>query len=160
MGAAGAPVVSAPAAPMDAMMAYKSARAGEEAVNNSQGARAQRTQSQVGNAYSVGGKVGADRAKDEKLAQRIQNVASRAFYQIGPVWTDATYDAKKQKEVVKVRLYSPAYFALVRRNASLAKWAALGDQVLVAANATQAVQFGPDGKETLNETELRALAGK
>jgi hypothetical protein len=40
------------------------------------------------------------------------------------------------------------------------KWAALGDEVLVAANATQAVRFGPTGKETLTEAELKALAGK
>lgn len=148
------------AAPADASRTYKRARVGESAVNNSQGARAQRTQNQVGNLYAYAGKAGAERANDEQLARRIQNVANRTFYQIGPVWTDATYDTAKQKQVVKVRLYSPAYFALTRRNADLAKWAALGEQVLVAANATQAVQFGPEGRENLTEAELKALAGK
>jgi Ca-activated chloride channel family protein len=137
-----------------------SARMGESAVNASQGARGQRTQNQVGNVYTYADKAGAERKRDEALAQRIQNVASRTFYQVGPVWTDATYDAKKQKQVVQVRLYSPAYFALVRRNADLAKWASVGEQVLVAANATQAVQFGPEGRESLTDAELKALAGK
>ena len=93
------------------------------------------------------------------MAKRIKNVSNRAFYQVGPVWQDATFDDKKQTQVVKVKLYSPAYFALTRRNAQLAKWASVGDNVLIAANATQAVQFSADGKENLTDKEVDALAG-
>jgi Ca-activated chloride channel family protein len=151
---------AAPAAPAATTEGMKRARVGESAVNLSQGARAQRTQNQIGNVYAYGLKAGVERDKDEQMARRIQNVASRTFYQVGPVWTDAVYDAAKQKQIVRVRLYSPAYFALIRRNADLGKWAALGEQVLIAANATQAVQFGPEGRDSLTEAELRALAGK
>lgn len=151
---------AAPAAPAATTSAMKQSRVGESAVNLSQGARAQRTQNQVGNVYAYGLKAGAERTKDEQMARRIQNVGSRTFYQVGPVWTDAAYDAVKQKLIVRVRSYSPAYFALIRRNADLGKWAALGEQVLIAANATQAVQFGPEGRDSLTEAELRALAGK
>ncbi|MBC7808672.1 MAG: hypothetical protein H7145_21265, partial [Akkermansiaceae bacterium] len=80
--------------------------------------------------------------------------------QRGNQWTDATYDVKKQKQIVKVKLYSPAYFALTRRNADFAKWASLGDDVVITANATQAVQFAVDGKETLTDAEVKALAGR
>lgn len=155
-GAGGFPGGASAPAPLDAM---KSVRLGETAVNNSQGARAQRSQNQVGNVYSYAAKEGAERTREEALAQRIQNVAARTFYQVGPVWTDATYDSSKQKEIVKVKLYSPAYFALTRRNTDMAKWAALGEQVVVAANGTQAVQFGNEGRESLTEKELTALAG-
>jgi Ca-activated chloride channel family protein len=106
--------------------AAPAARTGESAVNASQDARAKRVQGQVGNRYTYAAKAGGERARDEALARRIQNVAGRTFYQVGSVWTDATYDAKKQNEIVKVKLYSPAYFALVRRNGDLARWAALG----------------------------------
>ncbi|HVK06819.1 MAG TPA: hypothetical protein VM490_25360, partial [Armatimonadaceae bacterium] len=136
------------------------ARSGEAAVNASQGARSQRAANQVGNYNVYALKAGQEKSRDEALSKRIQNVASRTFYQVGPVWRDATFDEKKQKEVVKVKLYSPAYFALTRRNAAFAKWAALGDQVLITANASQAVQFGSEGRESLTEKELDALAGK
>jgi Ca-activated chloride channel family protein len=135
-------------------------RKGESAVNVSQASRAQRTQSQVGNAYAYNQQAGADREAGAALARQIQNVASRTFYNRANIWTDAGFDAAKQKQVVKVKAFSPAYFALTRRNADLAKWAAVGDQVLIAVNATQAVQFGPEGKETLTEAEVKALAGK
>lgn len=135
-------------------------RAGEKAVNISQGARAQRGQGAIGNSYYALSQTGVDRAKSEALARQVQTVNSRAFYQNAGTWQDATYDPKKQKEIVKIKAFSPAYFALTRRNADFARWAALGENVLVAANSTQAVQFGPDGKEKLTDAELRQLAGR
>ncbi len=137
-----------------------SVRSGESAVNVSQSSRAQRNAAQVGNVYAYQNMVGADRAENEAVAKRVQNVNQRTFVQNGAQWADATYDAKKQKQIVKVKLYSPAYFALTRRNADFARWAALGSDVLIAANATQAVQFAATGKETLTGAEVTALAGK
>ncbi len=135
-------------------------RTGESAVNVSQSARAQRGSAQVGNFAAYKSQAGDDRAKAEILAKRVQNIAQRTFVQNGSQWTDATYDAKKQKEIVKVKQYSPAYFALTRRNADFAKWAALGGNVLIAANRAQAVQFGDTGVETLSDAQVTALAGK
>lgn len=139
--------------------AAPAASTGEAAVDASQSARAQRSQNQVGNVFALSAKASRGRREDEARAQRIQNVGSRTFYQVGPVWTDATFDAKKQATLIKIKLYSPAYFALTRRSADLAKWAALGEQVIIAASATQAVQFGPDGRETLTDAEVTALGG-
>ena len=56
--------------------------------------------------------------------------------------------------------YSPAYFALTRRNADFAKWASLGSDVLIAANAKQAVRFADSGVEKLTDAQVVALAGK
>jgi Ca-activated chloride channel family protein len=145
---------------MDSVTVAAAPASGAAAVDLSQSARGQRSQNQVGNVYAYRAKSTAAKSEDEQLAKRIQNVASRTFYQVGPVWTDANFDKAKQKEIVKVKLYSSAYFALTRRNADLAKWAALGDQVLIAANAKQALEFGTEGKETLTDAEVTALAGK
>ncbi|GAB4463890.1 MAG: hypothetical protein OHK0029_33250 [Armatimonadaceae bacterium] len=134
-------------------------RQGEAAVNLSQASRAQRNQATVGNLNVVSGQAGADKEAAKDLAKRIQNVSRRTFYQQGSQWTDATYDPKKQKEIVKIKAYSPAYFALTRRNTDFAKWAALGKEVLITANAKQAVLIGDEGKETLTDAELNALAG-
>ncbi|MBC7808481.1 MAG: VWA domain-containing protein, partial [Akkermansiaceae bacterium] len=135
-------------------------RSGESAVNTSQTARAQKSNAQVGNFYAYKEQEGADKKRSEDLAKRVQNVNQRTFVQRGNQWTDATYDVKKQKQIVKVKLYSPAYFALTRRNADFAKWASLGNDVVITANATQAVQFAVDGKETLTDAEVKALAGR
>ena len=143
-----------------AAMAKSAPRSGEAAVNRSQASRAQRGQAVSGNAAYVFAQAGGDRARSEAMLRQVQNVNSRAFYQNAGHWQDATYDPKKQKEIVKIKLYSDAYFALTRRNADFARWAALGENVLVAANSTQAVQFGNEGKEKLTDSEIRQLAGK
>jgi Ca-activated chloride channel homolog len=135
-------------------------RQGEAAVNASQGARGQKGQATVGNVYAYRGKAGEERKKDEETARRVRTVNNRAFYQQGPVWTDSTYDPAKQKTVVRVKLYSDAYFALTRRDAAFAKWAALGENVLIAAANGQAVQFGNDGKEKLTDAEVDSIIGK
>jgi Ca-activated chloride channel family protein len=151
-----APTQNAIAAPN----ARVSGRQGETAVNTSQGARAQRNQAVVGNQAYIVTQAGADKERNKDLAKRIQNVNARTFYLNGPngLWQDALFDAKKQKEIVKIKLYSPAYFALLHRNPDYAKWASVGENVLIVANATQAVQFGNDGKEQLTDTELNALS--
>ena len=137
-----------------------SMRSGESAVNMSQTARAQRNNAQVGNSYAYMAQAGEDRKASETLAGRVQNVSQRTFVQNGTRWMDATYDAKKQTDIVTVKLYSPAYFALTRRNADFAKWAALGSDVLIAANAKQAVRFAETGVEALTDAQIVALAGK
>jgi Ca-activated chloride channel homolog len=135
-------------------------RTGESAVNLSQSARGGRAQNQAGNLAAIQGQSGAERKRAEEQLQRIQYVGSRAFYQRGKSWEDGTFDSKKQTEVVKIKLYSDAYFALVRRSGDWAKWAAVGEEVIVVANKKQAIQFGEEGKEKLTDKELTELLGK
>jgi Ca-activated chloride channel family protein len=157
-GGSGGGAGQAPAGPVSA--GRPALRSGEAAVNMSQLNRAQKGQGTVGNLDALRSQSGEDKKQALEVAKRIQNVAQRTFYQQGKQWTDATYDPKKQKEVVKIKLYSPAYFALTRRNADFAKWASLGNTVLITANGKQAVLFSDMGKENLSEAELKALAGK
>ena len=133
---------------------------GESAVNLSQSARGGRAQNQAGNLAAITSQSGVDKKLAEAQARQIQYSGSRAFYQRGANWEDGTYDPKKQTELVKIKLYSDAYFALVRRSGSWAKWAAVGENVVVVANAKQAIQFGDEGKEKLTDKELTELVGK
>ncbi len=135
-------------------------RVGESAVNLSQSARGGRAQNQAGNLAAITSQSGADKKLAETQARQIQYAGSRAFYQRGTTWEDGTYDPKKQTELVKIKLYSDAYFALVRRSGDWAKWAAIGENVVVAANAKQAILFSDNGKEKLTEKELDALLKK
>jgi Ca-activated chloride channel homolog len=136
------------------------ARSGEAAVNFSQYGRAGRGQAQSGNAYALDALAGKDLELARAKAGQIQYANSRAFYQRNNRWEDGKFDPKKQAEIVKIKLYSEAYFALTRRNADFGKWAAIGESVLVTVSAKQAILFSDDGKETLTEKELIALAGK
>ena len=133
------------------------ARSGASAVDASQSSRAQRSQNQVGNVYAYALKSDVAKQKDEAITRKLQTVGTRSFYLVNAVWTDATYNATQQKEIVKIKAFSPAYFALTRRSSDWAKWASVGDAVLISANQTQAVQFGDTGKETLTDAELNAL---
>lgn len=136
------------------------ARSGAEAVNLSQSSRASRAQGQAGNTYSIQVQDIAGKRLAEKQAQQIQYANNRAFYQRGSQWEDSKYDPKKQTELVKIKLYSDAYFALVRRSSAWAKWASVGENVIVTANAKQAILFSNEGKEKLTDAELTQLVGK
>ena len=143
--------------PMASKAAKGEIRGGEAAVNASQGARAQRSTGAYSNSAYANAQSGADKDAFLQQSQRIQRVKSRTFYSNGKQWQDAGYDAKKQKEIVKIKLYSDAYFSLTRRKPDMARWAALGEDVLIVANAKQAIQFGTEGKEELTEKEIKAL---
>jgi hypothetical protein len=79
LGVPAAPAGTA-AAPLESL---RLRRAGESATNASQDARGKRLQNQVGNLYSYANKAGTERARDERLAGRVRNVAARTFYQVG-----------------------------------------------------------------------------
>jgi Ca-activated chloride channel homolog len=149
-GGAPAPAVSA------AKAAYGGLRAGEDANNVSQGARAQRASNQVSNSDYVLRQSGALKDAYQNQAQRLRRVAGRTFWQNGPLWQDAGYDPKKQTELVKIKPFSEAYFALTRRSKPFAQWAAVG-QAIIVVNAKQAVALSDDGKETLTDREADAL---
>jgi Ca-activated chloride channel family protein len=138
------------------VMARSALPMGESAVNLSQSSRAQRTAGQVGNSYALKSVAGADRREGEQLARQMRTVALRTFYDRGGVWTDAAYDATRQKAITKIIAFSPAYFGLVKRSANLAQWAALGERVLIV-NGDRALEFGPDGRNTLTASEVESL---
>lgn len=132
------------------------ARAGEDAVNVSQAARAQRASNQASNLFITGTQSGALKDAYEARSRQLRRVAGRTFWQNGAQWQDANYDPKKQTEQVRVKPFSDAYFALTRRSKAFAQWAALGEAV-IAVNARQAVVLADDGKDSLSDKEADAL---
>lgn len=131
-------------------------RVGEDATNISQGARSQRMSAQVGNGAYLQNQTGAMKDAYAAQAQRLRRIAGRTFYQNGANWEDARFDAKKQTELVKVKPFSDAYFALARRSKPFAQWAALGQVTLVLTDK-RALQLMDDGKETLTDKEADDL---
>ncbi|HZO89126.1 MAG TPA: VIT domain-containing protein [Chthonomonadaceae bacterium] len=101
-------------------------------------------------------RYGGEAAQD---AVTVQAVADKTFYrQANNVWQDNAYDAKKQ-QLVKIRAFSDAHFALLRAVPQLASYSSVGDEVIVRLGRN-AVQIGSTGKEKLTSAELKDLTAK
>ena len=74
-------------------------------------------------------------------------------------WTDSRTEARDAAKThrVKVRPFSPAYFALLQAIPELRDAFALGDRVLVYGR-TVAIETAPDGVEQLGDAEVAAAA--
>jgi hypothetical protein len=70
------------------------------------------------------------------------------------VWRDAAFSDRLR--TVRVRPYSPLYFELMRRIATLQPVFALGDRVLVAGRAV-AVELHPDGLDRVDDALLAGV---
>jgi Ca-activated chloride channel family protein len=88
---------------------------------------------------------------------RVQNVAGRTFFKRGEVWFDNNY--KNGRKVVQIKSLSDAHFQLLDSVPSLARYASVGDEVLIDLGKA-AIQLGKTGKEKLSASELRELTGK
>jgi len=88
-------------------------------------------------------------------SRETRRVGEKLFYLTDGVWIDGRYAADKQ--TLKVKYLSDAYFALAGANAELAKCLALGDRVIVCWK-DRCVEVGPEGKESLSPEELKAFA--
>ncbi len=95
--------------------------------------------------------------KQVQANARVQNVAGRTFYKRGNVWFDNGYPSGRK--VFLVKNLSDAHFQLIHALPSLAKYAAVGDEVVIDLGKT-AVQLGNQGKEKLTEAELREITGR
>jgi Ca-activated chloride channel family protein len=78
--------------------------------------------------------VTAGRTPAGPAATRV--VGSRAFYRNEDVWTDSTAQSRNDLKRVEVVFGSDAYFTLLKVNAQLAPWLALGDKVDVVLGDT------------------------
>jgi len=86
----------------------------------------------------------------------MQVVGSRAFAQRGRQWVDLKFDPQKQ-QVIKVRQFSKAVMQLIEVRPDLAKFVALGDEVIIAVDDKLAVQIGTEGKTELSDDDLKLL---
>jgi len=88
---------------------------------------------------------------DERGRMKVSNVGGKTFYRENEKWVEADRDDKKP--VVKIKPFSPAYFAMLKMKPEFGKYAALGKQVSFDAGKVT-VEIAEDGKEKLTEEEL------
>jgi Ca-activated chloride channel homolog len=110
--------------------------------------REARSLAEVDSASTASGSTGAAR-----------RIGARLFVLRDSVWTDARSDASSVADLDKVRVrpYSPAYFALLRAVPELGEPFGLGDRVLVFGRRV-VVEVAADGDEQLSERQVAAVA--
>ena len=133
------------------------ARAGAEAVRSAANAarmREVRTEADVARMQAVAEERGAGAAPNGGRA-----VSGRLFVSKGGVWTEARADGsgRAAPPVVSVKLYSQAYFELLRVLPELVPLALSLERVEVRGEAVT-LRLDATGKETLSASELRTLA--
>ncbi len=134
MGGAMGPGGPPPAAPKVAM----ESQTGAGAVHAAQSVQGLKYGEQVGEGDQV----------------TFRAAAQRTFYNDGEWWIDSTWEA--DLPLVQVKAFSAAYFELLRLRPDLAPCLALGPQVKVRLGSV-GLMVGPDGEETLNDTQRAQL---
>ena len=84
----------------------------------------------------------------------VQNVAQRTFYQRGSFWEDGGIPATQK--FVQIRQFSAAHFKLLKAYPKLSQFSTLGNVRLMLENK-QAVEIGPNGKDSLTDSEMNDL---
>lgn len=134
-----APPPAAPVAPDARRERFEAARASAEQ-------RQARTLSDVSQLQVQAMTVDAPSAARE--------AANRTFVLRDGVWTDGIQ--RSDAEVVKVRAYSAAWFALIERIPALGEAFSLGERVRMAGRGV-VLEVAPDGVESLPDAALRRI---
>jgi Ca-activated chloride channel family protein len=124
---------------------------GAAAVNRSQ---AQKKTMAMPRPTSIGEYTDAEGVTHETT--RIVQAGAKTFYEKNGQWVQSDFGG--QKETVKVKRFSNAYFELLKRAPDVGKYYALGDSVIFTIHGT-AVEVSDEGKSELTSTELHALVG-
>ena len=89
---------------------------------------------------------------------QMRNVSQRSFVQNGKQWIDVNY--QNQKNVIKVKSFSPAYFQLANAHPQMSQYLSMGNDVIISLKDT-AIQTGDDGREKeFTPAELKPLVDK
>ena len=97
---------------------------------------------------SLGGALEKDRA------DAVKRAGDHLFAHRNGRWTDVSF--RDGVKVVKIKPFSPAYFAVLDAVPDLRAAFAVGDKVLVSGKHI-AIEVTPDGADTLGNAELRSL---
>lgn len=106
---------------------------------------------------AANGRVGGyyfDENDQAVVVANVQNVAQTTFYQRGAYWEDG--NLKPDQQFVKIKQFSDAHFALLRKSPKLSQYSTLGNVRLLLEN-NQGVEIGPDGKDKLTDEEIKQL---
>jgi Ca-activated chloride channel family protein len=91
---------------------------------------------------------------EKDRADAVRRAGNRVFAHRDGRWTDAGFKAGTR--IVKIKPFSPAYFAVLDAIPDLRAAFAVGDRVLVSGTHV-AIEVGPDGADTLDAAELHSL---
>jgi Ca-activated chloride channel family protein len=91
---------------------------------------------------------------EKDRADAVRRAGNRVFAHRDGRWTDAGFKAGTR--IVKIKPFSPAYFAVLDAIPDLRAAFAVGDRVLVSGTHV-AIEVGPDGADTLGTAELHSL---
>jgi Ca-activated chloride channel family protein len=108
-------------------------------------------------AYMITGAGRAGATGSDSSAGRVdgaKRVGDHLFARRNGRWTDIAF--KDGTKVVKIKAFSPAYFAVLDAIPELRAAFAVGDSVLVAGKHV-AIEVGSAGAEQLGDAELRSL---
>lgn len=130
------------------MTDYMAPQSGASAVGQAWGVQKQKQADQVAGVgrFSVEGQ--------EIVSSNVTQVGTQAFFQVGNNWIQG--NLKGDKYDLEIKRFSRAYFQLLDKNPALGKYLGLGNEVRLQIG-TQVVQIADNGKETLTESELKAL---
>ena len=84
----------------------------------------------------------------------LRRAGNHLFAHSDDRWTDVAF--KEGMTVVKIKAFSPAYFAVLEAIPELRASFAVGDKVLVTGKHV-AIEVSDDGVEQLGDAELRSL---
>jgi len=90
-------------------------------------------------------------SRDESERDGARRIGTRLFNQRDGVWTDARYVPSMR--TIRVKAYSPLYFALVQRLTGLGDALVVGERAVVAGRAV-AIAIAADGAEQMGERDL------
>jgi len=133
------------------------AKSGRAGVGQAQ--TSQRLKGQVAGGQGAANAPAAyyDAAGEEVEVRTVQYVGDLTFFLAGGYWTDSRYDPEKQ-QVVEVKAFSDAYFALIAEGGPLSKLLAQGDQVIVVMDDKLALKVSADrGQEEMDESEVEHI---
>jgi len=97
-----------------------------------------------------------DKEGNAVAVNRVQNIGTRTFYQRGSQWVDNQAEGKTLK-TIQIKQFSNAHFKLLAAYPELNRYQRLGNMRVVVNN--QALEIGPEGKDELTDSEVKAILG-
>ncbi|MCX6344811.1 MAG: VIT domain-containing protein [Armatimonadetes bacterium] len=88
------------------------------------------------------------------VVANVQNIAKRTFYQRGDFWEDS--DLQPKQALMQIKQFSDAHFKLLKAYPKLSQYSTLGNLRVILEN-NQALEIGPNGKDTMTDAEIKAL---
>ncbi|PWT94495.1 MAG: hypothetical protein C5B53_13040 [Candidatus Melainabacteria bacterium] len=73
-------------------------------------------------------------ADKKDFSGAVKTVADKTFYLRGDVWVESAIDAAKQAHAKVIPFASKEYFDLIRTSPAIAKYLAIGQQVMLEFN--------------------------